>query len=79
MGIPVVSTDLPALEPFEGVVRLVDPGQDFSEQLGAALAEDDPALRKQRRDLVRANSWATRYEKIRTLVEQAMAGKATEE
>jgi glycosyltransferase involved in cell wall biosynthesis len=72
-GLPVVATALPSLAPFKSVVRLVQPGQDFSGPLKAALAEDDAELRKQRIDIAQANSWETRIGEIRTLVEAAIA------
>lgn len=73
LGLPVVATALPSLEPFEGLVRLVRSGEDFSRQIAAALAEDDPELRRQRRELALANSWRVRYQEIRTLVVDSMA------
>ena len=79
MGVPVVATALPALLPFDGVVRLVRPGESFAAELSAALSEDDPELRQQRKDLARANSWEVGYGEIRTLVEEAISKKAAGE
>ena len=76
LGMPVVATALPALEPFKGVVSLVRPGEVFEEALKTAITEDEPERRQQRQDLARANSWDSRYEDIRTLVEEARARKA---
>lgn len=71
----MVATALPSLEPYEGLIRLVRPGQGFGEQLEAALAEDNADLRKQRKDLAEVNSWKTKYREIRTLVEETIAKK----
>lgn len=76
MGLPIVATALPSLTPFEGLVRLVRPGQSFAESISAALVEDDQELCRQRRKLALANSWDKRYQDIRKLVVDAIDEKS---
>jgi glycosyltransferase involved in cell wall biosynthesis len=78
LGLPVVATSLPALEPFEGLIRLVRPGQRFGEGLRLALAEDDPDLRQRRVVMARENSWDVRYGEICRLLERALAARGQE-
>jgi glycosyltransferase involved in cell wall biosynthesis len=75
LGLPVVATVLPSLEPFEGLIRLVRPGQSFGEELESSLQEDDRELRGRRVDVARASSWNVRYAQIRQLVDAALASQ----
>jgi glycosyltransferase involved in cell wall biosynthesis len=73
VGKPVVTTRLPALEPFAGIVRLAEGVDAFGIALTDAIAEDGPELQEKRREIARANSWKRRYKEILTLVKDAMA------
>ena len=73
LGKPVVATRLPALEEFEGVVRLAAGFDQFDAALQDAVAEDRPDLQAQRVERARANSWEARYQEIRGYVEEAEA------
>jgi glycosyltransferase involved in cell wall biosynthesis len=64
VGMPVVSTRLPEIEPFDGLVYLSDSPDDFVRQLEAAVAEEDPARRARRKLAAESNSWSARCEQL---------------
>jgi glycosyltransferase involved in cell wall biosynthesis len=64
LGIPIVSTRLPEIEPFDGLVYLSEGADDFIRQLEAAVAEDNPGLRNQRKAAAKSNSWRARCEQL---------------
>ncbi len=60
-GKPVVSVELPELEPYAGYYYGVRSETEFVAQIERALAEDSPALRERRVALGRENTWTDRY------------------
>ena len=64
LGLPVVSTRLPEIEPFGDLVYLSDSAQEFSQQLDLAMAESAPAMRGRRRAIALENSWGRRCEQL---------------
>ena len=58
-GRPLVSTPLPDLTPYAGVIRFAQTADQFVAELEAAQAEPD-AERTRRRALARANDWEAR-------------------
>jgi glycosyltransferase involved in cell wall biosynthesis len=67
-GKPVVSTNLPPLQPFRSVVTLADgPGQ-FVEGIRVALSEEDSELRAQRIAVAESNDWSNRAQTLAGLV-----------
>jgi GT2 family glycosyltransferase/glycosyltransferase involved in cell wall biosynthesis len=65
-GKPVVSVDLPELEPYRDYVYLAEDAADFSEKLDVALAEDSRRLSGERKTLARQHTWLDRYRSIRS-------------
>jgi glycosyltransferase involved in cell wall biosynthesis len=63
-GLPVVSARLPEIEEFGDAVHLADTPEQWGERLEQALAEDSPALRERRRDLVRRETWQLRASQL---------------
>ncbi len=67
-GIPVISTELPELSPLEKWIRIVKvnhqdyemQAQRFVEEIEAALHEETPQLRNERRQFVRDYDWDVR-------------------
>jgi glycosyltransferase involved in cell wall biosynthesis len=68
-GRPVVTIDIPALDGFRHVVRIADSVATFVAQVEAALHEDDPDLKEERRRLAAENTWEQRVEKISALIQ----------
>jgi glycosyltransferase involved in cell wall biosynthesis len=63
-GKPVVSTAIPAVQPFAQWVRQATMRDEFLEQLEAALREGPDAKREERWKAVAALSWDRRFEEI---------------
>jgi glycosyltransferase involved in cell wall biosynthesis len=57
-GRPLVSVQLAELDAFPTLVYQAANAQEFDEQLRAALAEDDPELRRLRIEVARARDWS---------------------
>jgi hypothetical protein len=72
IGIPVVATRLPSLEPLGRFVHLADGAEAFESALVDAVEEDEPELQRERQEIARKNSWGDRYREILTLVKDAM-------
>lgn len=66
-GLPVVSTRLPEVEQFPGLVYLADDAPAFVQQLKRAALEDNAALRFQRRQVALKEQWTARTEQLRDL------------
>jgi len=59
-GLPVVSTRLPEVELFPGLVYCADSAEQFVHQIENALRENDPRLRARRREVAQRESWLAR-------------------
>jgi len=62
-GLPVIATPLPALAEVAEVASAAD-AEGIAALLDRALAEDSPALRRQRSDAAAAHSWDARLQEI---------------
>lgn len=72
-GLPVVSTDLPAVRPFDGLVGIGRDPVEFERQVDIALTEIDPDRPRQRLAAAQENSWERRAEQVVHLLDQALA------
>ncbi|MBM3149716.1 MAG: glycosyltransferase family 1 protein, partial [Chloroflexi bacterium] len=75
IGKPLVTTDLPEVRPFRHVVRIARDADEFLQRVFEALAEDDQAIRAQRRLVAEANSWQARYGIIIEKLVKCLAAK----
>ena len=66
-GLPVVSTRLPEVERYAGLVYLADNPADFAAQLAKAVTEDSVELRRSRHDAVLGENWNVRAEQLRDI------------
>jgi hypothetical protein len=64
-GKPVVSTKLPELEKYTNYCYLANTKDEFVTFLDKALAENDFDIIKNRINLAKKNSWASRYKQIK--------------
>ncbi|NLG49412.1 MAG: glycosyltransferase family 1 protein [Chloroflexi bacterium] len=71
-GLPVVATDIPAVREEQAVIRIVGDGAAFVDAIGAALAEQDEALRTERQARAARNTWRDRVERISALIEATL-------
>lgn len=69
-GLPVVISNLPALEPFWGEVEVAETAESFIEACDRALAEISRDDRQRRIELAERNSWASRIARIMELVDE---------
>jgi glycosyltransferase involved in cell wall biosynthesis len=67
-GLPVVSTDLPALRRLAHVVRLAESTPAFLDALDAAVSEGRDARQAERRAEAARHSWAARFQAMDRLI-----------
>lgn len=70
-GKPIVSTNIPAVRPFDGLVRVARDAEEFESHVVMALAEQDEALVQQRLLVAQENSWKRRVAKILEIFDAA--------
>jgi glycosyltransferase involved in cell wall biosynthesis len=63
-GLPVVSSRLPEVERYAGLLYLSDSPPDFAARVTQALAENDSSLRARRRAAVESETWNARAEEL---------------
>ena len=67
-GLPVVSTALPEVRPYDGVVRIGTTPEEFVKGLEAAVLDTGEVSVRQRMDAVCKETWEAKVEYISTLV-----------
>ena len=67
-GLPVVSTPLPEVARYDGLVGLADGVDGFLAAIEAALGERSEAMARRRVEAMRGESWAARVEEISALI-----------
>lgn len=72
-GLPVVSTPLPEVVRYNGLVHLADGVQDFAAGIEAALSERSEAMIRRRVDAMRAEGWGARVEQISAIISQRLS------
>ena len=72
-GLPVISTDIPAVREFSDVVRIAGSPEEWIAAIGASLEQDSPEQLARRIEIARQNSWASRVETISGLVERSLS------
>lgn len=72
-GLPVVSTDVPAVRPFAPLVHIVPEGGNYAEAIARALAENSAQARLERWAAVRAHSWDARLETLSHILAERLA------
>lgn len=72
-GLPVVSADIPAAQPFASLVYIVPEGGDYVAAVARALAENSAQARLARWAAMRAHSWDARVETLSQILAEALA------
>lgn len=67
-GKPVVAARILELRHYEDILYLADTHEQFLAQIDKVLAEDDPALARERIKLAKANDWHQRVAQLQTAV-----------
>lgn len=74
-GKPIVSTHVPAVLPFDGLVRIGRNAEEFERQIEASLAERDTDLSRLRLEAAKNNSWKKRVETILETIETILRAR----
>ncbi len=74
-GLPVVSTNLYELKPFEGIVRLAKSKDEFINMIGEELQTNSTLKMKKRIEVASQNSWAVRAEQMLFLINKKRTQK----
>lgn len=74
-GLPVVTTALPELAPFDHMTYIADSHEAFVTLLGAALQDRSPQAVAARVAVAAENTWAKRIAAIYTIMEARLASK----
>jgi len=72
-GKPVVSVDLPTVQPFAGLVRVATGRQSFLQAIEKAWETDTSALASQRRERVKTETWERRVGLLSEHITAALA------
>ena len=67
-GKPIVSTSIPEVEKFSGLIRIAEGADGFEKAIAAAIDNDSNNLVSARQSSARANSWNQRIETIMGIV-----------
>jgi GT2 family glycosyltransferase/glycosyltransferase involved in cell wall biosynthesis len=73
-GKPVVSVNLPELEPYRDYVYTANDAADFAEKIDLALKVDNASLIRERKALAGRHTWSTRYQLIRSSLRKITPG-----
>jgi len=71
-GVPVVSTSLPAVEPWAGSVWLADTVEETVRACEAACRHNSSAERRRRSDAMKAHAWSARLADISRLIDATL-------
>src|SRR5207237_10788896 len=72
-GLPVVSTPLPEVSRYNGLVHRADGERSFLTGIEAALGERSEAMVRRRVDAMRAEGWRARVAEVSAIIEARLA------
>lgn len=72
-GLPVVSTPLPEVSRYNGLVHLADGERSFLAGIEAALRERSEAMARRRVDAMRAEGWGARVAEVSAIIKARLA------
>jgi len=75
-GLPVVSTPLPEISRYDGLVRLATTREQFLAGIEAALAERSEDQARRRREAMRPESWEARVGEMSELIAERLRAKS---
>jgi glycosyltransferase involved in cell wall biosynthesis len=67
-GKAIVSTDLPEMDQYAGLISVTKTHQAFVDAVKTALTENDPVLSQKRQEFARCNSWTHRAHEILSII-----------
>lgn len=68
-GLPVISTPLPEVLPYQPDVLIADEAESFARQCGLALTRSDPPARRRRSQRVAGESWDNVVQRLAEIVQ----------
>jgi glycosyltransferase involved in cell wall biosynthesis len=68
-GLPVVSTPLPEVKAYDGLIRIGSTVEEFVRQVEGAVNDTSDIARQRRMDAIRKDTWISRVEYMSSLVE----------
>ena len=74
-GLPVVSTNIPAAQPFSDLINFAAGSDEFTRAVDLALDRDSEENRQKRRMTAQANTWNDRVLQIRSIIGEALRAK----
>jgi glycosyltransferase involved in cell wall biosynthesis len=77
-GLPVVSSRLPEVARYEGLVHMADGVEGFRAAIETALGERSPALAARRVEAMRPETWEGRVAEMSALIEERAAARRRE-
>jgi len=63
-GKPVVTTDLPAIQDLNGIIKIAKSNEEFCILVREVLSDDNEERMKKRIEIAKRNTWETRVEKL---------------
>jgi glycosyltransferase involved in cell wall biosynthesis len=75
VGMPVVTTAVPEALKYGSLLWYSRTREEFSQNINAALKEDSEERKNQRREIARRNSWLSRAQSVKQLIEAALSEK----
>jgi len=63
-GKPVVTTDLPAIQDLNGIIKIAKSNEEFCILVRQAMSNDDEEQMKKRIEIAKRNTWETRVKKL---------------
>ena len=75
MGKPAVSTDIPEVRSYGGIIKIAKTPGDFVRCIEQSLREDSPAKIRERMEIAKRNSWAKRVEEHLRIIEKVLASR----
>src|SRR5690606_10271284 len=75
-GLPVVSTDMPEVQPYAHLCHIARNGDEMVAAIERALGERSPEARARRSALMRTETWEARVAAIARTLDQLEARKA---
>lgn len=76
-GKPIVTTDLPELQPYKDVIEITKDYRAFEEGIAKALSEDNEELAEKRIAIAKENSWGKKVEVMIRLIQARLKEKQT--
>lgn len=73
-GLPVVSTPLPEVARYDGLVRLADDAQAFAAAIEAASGERSETMDRRRVEAMRAEGWDRRVMELSAIIAERLEG-----